>query len=129
VTEPTADEVFAAAVEHRRAQIANWGKWVARHDILTDTGVLAFREGTPVPVEHVERFGWDQGDDPHVILRKEAEKQEGFVLDGIPSVATEEAIMNALTSPSESASADTGEQPKGSSSTKSASKSNKSTTS
>jgi hypothetical protein len=130
VTDQSADDVFAAAVEHRRAQIENWSQWVAAHDILTPdgSGILMFVKGTPVPVEHVEKFGWDKEDPPQVISREQAEK-DGLALDAVPSVSSEEAILDGVTAPPQGAEADTGEQPKGPSSTKSTSKPNKSSAS
>jgi hypothetical protein len=112
VTDQPADDVFAAAVEHRNQQIANWDKWVANMDITTPDGVLMFKEGTPVPVEHVERFGYDKEDPPLVIPREQAIK-EGRALDATPSVASEDQILDAVTEPPQGAAADAGESPKG----------------
>jgi hypothetical protein len=121
VTDENADDAFAAAVEHRNAQIKHWGTWVAAHDILTEDGVLMFKGGTPVPVEHVEKFGWSEGDDPFVLKREDALKKEGFVVDGLPALSPEEQILDAVTEPPQGPASDTGETPKGPSTTKSTS--------
>lgn len=56
------DDERAQVVEtyrHRlRLQRGEYGQWVATQDILVD-GALAFTAGHPVPVAHVERFGYD----------------------------------------------------------------------
>jgi hypothetical protein len=113
VTDQPVDDVFAAAVKHREAQIANWDKWVAQTDILTPDGVLAFRAGTPVPVEHVEKFGWDKSDPPLVLSREEALKTEGLNVEVVPAVDSQEAIMDALTKPEQGAAAESVVTPKG----------------
>lgn len=50
MTEPD----LAAVEEHRKAQEADYGKYVAAEVILIN-GVRAFNPGDPVPVGHVER--------------------------------------------------------------------------
>jgi len=111
VTDQPADDVLAAAVEHRNKQIENWGQWVAADDI-SPFGVLAFRKGDPVPVEHVEKFGWAKSDPPMVISRKDAEAQEGFATGAAPMLATEEALMDGLTDPKQNPTVPPQESPK-----------------
>lgn len=53
-----ADEA-AAFSRYRIAQQVEYGTWVAATDLYVQ-GVLAFAAGHPVPVSHVERFGWDK---------------------------------------------------------------------
>jgi hypothetical protein len=48
----------AAFHTYRIAQMREYGTWVAAANLYID-GVLAFVAGSPVPVSHVERFGWD----------------------------------------------------------------------
>lgn len=54
------DENEAAAFSrYRIAQQIEYGTWVAAADLKVN-GVLAFATGHPVPVSHVETFGWDK---------------------------------------------------------------------
>jgi len=53
-----ADEA-AAFSRYRIAQQVEYGTWVAATDLKVN-GVLAFGAGHPVPVSHVQRFGWDK---------------------------------------------------------------------
>lgn len=49
----------AAFSRYRIAQQIEYGTWVAAADLRVN-GVLAFAAGHPVPVSHVEMFGWDK---------------------------------------------------------------------
>lgn len=42
-----------------------WGTWVAAEEIFHN-GAIAYREGQPVPISNVEKFGYDQTDPPQV---------------------------------------------------------------
>jgi hypothetical protein len=63
------DEERAAIVERYRhrlqVQYGEYAQWVAAQDI-TVGGALAFAPGHPVPVAHVERFGYDKMNPPLV---------------------------------------------------------------
>lgn len=66
-TQPPADQAaLDAAIEtykHRlRLQYGEYGQWVAAVDIPAPDGgtALAFGVGHPVPVAHVERYGYEQ---------------------------------------------------------------------
>lgn len=49
----------AAFSRYRIAQQIEYGTWVAAADLKVN-GVLAFAAGHPVPVSHVETYGWDK---------------------------------------------------------------------
>ena len=49
----------AAFSRYRVAQQIEYGTWVAATDLKVN-GVLAFAAGHPVPVSHVETYGWDK---------------------------------------------------------------------
>jgi hypothetical protein len=49
----------AAFARYRIAQKVEYGTWVAAADLKVN-GVLAFAAGHPVPISHVEAYGWDK---------------------------------------------------------------------
>lgn len=70
-------ETIEAALQRRREQEAEYGKYVANQSIDI-FGVRAFNKGDPVPVGHVQKFGWAEG------------PQEEWSVDEVGSEAAEE---------------------------------------
>lgn len=54
-------EAIKGALARRQAQAEEYGKWVASMDIPVPFGaVLAYTQGSPVPISNVERWDYDQ---------------------------------------------------------------------
>jgi len=57
VTTPTPEQAYAEAAVRRSQQLVEYGTYIATRTIQIGNAV-AFNAGDPVPVGHVEKFGW-----------------------------------------------------------------------
>ena len=86
----TLEQMYAAAALHRAKQLEEYGTWVATRQIMFGA-VPAFNPGDPVPVSHVEKYGWDKTGD---VTRRES--TPGDVTAGsLPNVGSDATGFDA----------------------------------
>lgn len=93
MTTPELEFAFQNALIRREEQKKIYGTYVAAQAI--DIGnVRSFNVGDPVPIEHVERFGWlEEG---KVVLREGAELPDGASVQAVPNLPSKESLLAGL---------------------------------